>query len=272
MGNEGKGFDIDSAFENFDISFGDDGELEVFSLGEDEDTEDLVGDEEDAGDGGAEGDEGGDEDAVESGGDAGSQADSQISALEEKIAQLEARLQNAGNEDQEYEEEVVEEDESLFDDDTDLVELFSDNKRAGQVFKDAVERAVQQRMKPMQGMVAEYQARVEVQDMFAKYGDSFAEAIPQVREVIAERPELDLETAFSLVKKFGVKAPTQGSTEANPSSVAAGNDKRSAKRLIEKAERLKTEQGVSGSKESDNDDSTDIESAFAKALEQHGLA
>lgn len=204
-----------------------------------------------------------------------------VKELEEKIARLERTLEEKSNEPtrQEATTETAVSDPlgDVIPEDADLAEIFSDVDQTKTLLKKAFTKMIEEVIAPHQQMLAHYQVQQEIQRAVKKYPD-FQEKVPVIRDILAEHPNLDLDTAYRMASKF---APAKQASEANTKDRSektaesekgtAGKEKPkprlSAEEIKEKADSLKTEQGVSG-KRSSGGAAASVQDAFNQALEE----
>jgi hypothetical protein len=270
---------IADAFENYDFNWDtDDGELEITKTEEEasEETEELETSEEETTEETAETKT----ETEETQETAPAAESAELTALKEQVAKLTQKLEEKGDEKTQTQQEEPASDplEDVIPEDADLAEIFTDVEQTKTLFKNVFVKMIEKTLLPYQTMLQHYQVTQELRAAFQKYPD-FEEKAPLIRDILAEQPNLDLDTAYKMVSKFAPATTKQEETSKQSESESTAESEKakaseekvapklSAEELKEKAAKLKTEQGVSG-KRSSGGAATSVADAFNQALEE----
>jgi hypothetical protein len=287
---QGAGFG--AAFDKIDFEWGDDGQInlseveEIVNAGTTEEgsaeasaeaqaTDDEVqetleagesdGDEEDAGEGAGEG-----------GDAAGDEATAKIAEMQAEIDALKAELKTDTKtpEDQTgaTEQKTV---DSLIPEDKDIIDVLSDKETGVAFIEDAIQLKLNPLVDALRPMVIQWRVHQEVTEMFEKHGEDFNNKLPVIKTLVQKRPDLTLKQAYELVKSVNLPDKPTAKTGQVEATDDSGSDPKAeadpiaeANAIAAKAEKLKTEEGVAGSK-TESGHATTVKQALHDAIDEH---
>jgi molecular chaperone GrpE (heat shock protein) len=269
---------ISDALENYDFDWdSDDGELTVSRTEEESEEESTEEESEETEEESTE-EESEEEESEEETKETKEAPSAELLALKAQIAALEQKLEAKGDEQKATKEEPASDPlADVIPEDADLAEIFTDVEQTKTLLKEAFVTMIEKTLVPYQTMLQHYTVTQEIRAAFQKYPD-FEDKLPHIRDILAEQPDLDLDTAYSLVSKFAPAKPAGEASKEDQSETTAESEKAKASKekatpqlsveeLKEKAAKLKTEQGVSGKRTSDGP-ATTVQEAFDNAVDE----
>jgi hypothetical protein len=273
------------AFSSMDIDWTDDGELVLRDRGvtdegelTNEPAEETETEVETAPVEGGEDSDAGAEGAEEEAAGAAPEENAELAAVK---AELEALKEQLATKDKTPEDQVQATEQitvdSLIPPDKDLMDVLSDRKEGVEFLQNAFEVMINPLIDHLRPMVIQWRVHQEATQMFQKYGEDFTEKLPIIKTLVQKRPDLTFDQAYQLVKtavpetkspaKTGqVEAQDEGSSQAKVNEAADAVAE--AKAIAEKAQKLRTEQGIAGNR-NDAGPATSIRQALSDAVDEH---
>lgn len=267
-----RSLDFDEALKGFDFDFDDDGEITLSRREEETEADDVSEDAEAP----EEGEESEEEAKVVDGADKTSTLETQLAAALEANKRLEQRFNDfmAGK--------VQKDETALADDDDedevneeDFADALSNPKSAKKVlkgiFKEMLSEAIASEG-PLKEVTQEQELKRELSDAVMKYGASnFRERLPEIQEILNTLPHLTFSQVYELTEVSRKSANKSKATAKSDEVEAEENPEKQnrvkAKDLKERARKLQTETGVSGTTRERGTAQT-VKDAFLQALEE----
>jgi hypothetical protein len=282
--NTGAGFG--GAFSNVDFAWNEDGEIDLIDLGVNTEGEGDVGSLEETTEvsesedstGAAEEGAGGEADIEgdTTGDEPKGNPNSEVEALKSELAALKESLKTK---DKTPDDQVgplpTQTVEALVPEDKDIVDMLSDRETGIKFIKDSFNAQISPLIDSLRPMVIQWRIHQEALAITQKHGEEFTKRLPLIQTLVQKRPDLTMQQAFDLVKDVPVVAKSPAKTgqgeardgKATPTTESVAAAAAEAKAIAEKANKLRTEQGVAGTHETGPADT--IRQALSDAVEEH---
>jgi len=262
--------DIGGAFDNLDIEWTEDGEMQISERAKDPEVNQKL--------------EGTEKPAVPEAGasEKPPEVSPEMKALQEKIAGLEAQIA-AGSKKETKEDTPATEVRSINDllgPDEEFMDVFADKQKGVAFLEKALAQELDKQIAPLldalQPIIVEHRVSAEVREMNKLYGEDFRNRIFLIEKLSHQRPDLSLKAAYNLVKEIPIPAketPAKtGQVEAvgestKTDSKPAVSPADEAQALKDLAVKLTTEKGVGGNREV-KVDPKNIKQALDAAVEE----
>jgi hypothetical protein len=139
-----------------------------------------------------------------------------------------------------------------------------------ELVQSTLNETLDQRLKPHQDDHEEIVLRRELETAMATHGD-FMSYSPVIQKVLNKYPALKYEDAYNLAKELGPPPKPSSEEASGKPKLKKGIDKAERVRLKEKANKLKTERGVSTPSDPVKKNVKTLKEAFSQALEEIGI-
>jgi hypothetical protein len=266
------------AFDNIDLNWNDDGELVAIKhedLNNVEEALETLEDETQA----QPDEEGSAESASEEEASPEADGNAELEALKAQIAELKEQIKTKektpDDQVQPAKQSTI---DSLIPEDKDIMDILSDREQGVKFLEDSIHVMLDPLVSALRPMVIQWRVHKEAQELATEHGQDFADRLPLMKTLVQKRPDLTMAQAYDLVKsvplpksqaKTGQVEAQDGSAESQGTEQQSVADaKAAALAIAEKADKLRTEQGVAGSRDNKGH-ATSVKQALIDAVDAH---